>query len=112
MRNALKILVLTTLTSGCGTLPLNRSYQPVQLPPPVPPAAPALVIPSSCLETPAERPAPPAEVPPAPNAGVGALEEWKDRVRDGYIDALKVWGALLTDKQVTCKTSLEAQQAK
>jgi hypothetical protein len=33
-------------------------------------------------------------------------------VRDGYIDALKVWGALLTDKQVTCKTSLEAQQAK
>lgn len=68
-------------------------------------------MPTSCLEAPEEMPLPASEPRPAPNAGEYAIQEWANRVRDQYINALKAWGARLSDKQTTCKVSLEAQVA-
>ena len=100
---------LMTLTSGCATLPLNRSYKSQPLPPPTAPAAPAVVIPAACLETPEARPAPSGEPAPAPNAGELAVQVWARRVAEDYARAVIVWGESLSLKQTTCKTSLEAQ---
>jgi hypothetical protein len=100
---------LMTLTSGCATLPLNRSYQAPPLPPPTPPAQPAIVIPAACLEAPEARPAPTGEPAPAPNAGELVLARWAAATAKDYARALVVWGESLSLKQTTCKTSLEAQ---
>ncbi len=103
---------LATLTTGCAGLPLNRSYQPAPLPPPTPPAAPAVVIPAACLEAPETRPAPIAEPAPAPNAGELAVAQWAARVARDYARDLILWGEGLALKQTTCKASLEAQTTK
>jgi len=58
------------------------------------------------------RPAPAGEPAPAPNAGELAVANWAARVAKDYARALIVWGEGLSLKQTTCKTSLEAQQAK
>ena len=98
-----------SLATGCATSPFSRSYQPQPLPPPTPPAQPAVVIPAACLEAPEARPAPAGEPAPAPNAGELAIAQWAAGVAKDYARALVVWGESLSLKQTTCKASLEAQ---